>query len=556
MRKPSIFLVTLLFAAALLPSCNKQAGAEPSEGEVQEIVITSPKDGKLELTQGETAKIKYTVLPESAASTAVIEWTSSDSTVVTVKNGKVSSWSEGEATVTATCGKASAEVEVTVNPVSVVSFSLPESVAVYIGYPCEVEDVSVELDPDIDVDDLEATAAALNWDVTEGDESGLNIEINEGKAIFTGLIEGEYAVTVSAKHPKEGSKAETSQTITVYVSDITYRAQFYTRGLKGDEWIPADNTRTEIIWNNLAIKKIFMNCWIPDFQTEDLSISSSNESVGTLVIQKQERPNIELGLDFKGTFGSTDISIIVKDREYNFEHKRNFTLKIDPKGIAGDMVVTAPDGTTIKDGGSYRLAPDSTGVFSINSGYEAKWQITSGAAYATLVHSEGSEYWAPKAKITATSLKGSATVKVTDQAGKSMTFTLNVAKQTFPSDIYIIDDETGEKVELYQEGTSILYAKIEKGKHTYRLSDPNSKGYWTLDHPSSYHEFLSIPKDHYGNSVTVTNNAGTVPIPGADGNYWPYQYPSGTTIQRLYVCDEAGENSLCLALEPQPIKKN
>lgn len=473
MRKPSIFLVSLLFASALLPSCNKQ-GAEPSDVGVEEIVITSPKNGKLELTQGETAKIKYTVLPESAAASAVIEWTSSNPEVATVKNGKVSSWSEGKTTVTATCGKASAEVEVTVDPVPVVSFSVPASMELFTELPYEVE-VSVVLDPDADVEDLEASAAALNWEVS--DEDVLKVEFDEGKAVFTGLKTGKCTVTVSAKSPKEGSEAEKSQTISVTVSELTSRILFYYPSKAFSKQPIPDNS--EIVWNNLLMKRLGIVCNIPDITLEDLSISSSNESVGTLVPTEPKRDpdwesSILLYLDFNGTFGSTDICITVQDREYNLEHKCNFTIKVDPEGIEGEMVVIAPDGTEIKNGGSYRLPPDSTGVFSINSGYEAKWEVTDGSDIISLAHSGGSEYWAPKAEITATSNIGTATVKVTDQAGKSMSFTLKVKKMSFKEEgIYVIDDTTGKKV-----ADTVVMEQYES--RTFHLSDPAVKGYWAF----------------------------------------------------------------------------
>ncbi len=531
MRKPSIFLVSLLFASALLPSCNKQ-GAEPSEVGVEEIVITSPKNGKLELTQGETAKIKYTVLPESAAASAVIEWTSSNPEVATVKNGKVSSWSEGKTTVTATCGKASAEVEVTVDPVPVVSFSVPASMELFTELPYEVE-VSVELDPDADVEDLEASAAALNWEVS--DEDVLKVEFDEGKAVFTGLKTGKCTVTVSAKSPKEGSEAEKSQTISVTVSELTSRISFL-RMAKGGALKPIEEgekiSRDDIYLNMDGKKVLIVSCSIPDFKKEDLSITSSDESIFTLSLAKITEPSegtftIFLTLDFNGTFGSTDICITVQDREYNLEHKCNFTLKVDPKGIEGEMVVTAPDGTEIKNGGSFRLDQGSSGDFSINSGYEAKWEVTDGSDIISLAHSGGSEYWAPKAEITATSNIGTATVKVTDQSDKSMSFTLKVTKPTFPKGIYIVDNSTGQKA------SDLAYVPAGE-EFSFHLSDSASKGIWKITENTDY---FTTSTTQISNSITIKATRDA------------YLLQSSTKIT---VTDESGENVLSLSIAALP----
>lgn len=80
--------------------------------EVESITLDS-NEGKL--TVGNSHTIKATVAPEEVAAETTIEWSSSNEKVATVdSNGKVTAVSSGNATITATAGKESANYEVTV----------------------------------------------------------------------------------------------------------------------------------------------------------------------------------------------------------------------------------------------------------------------------------------------------------------------------------------------------------------------------------------------------------------------------------------------------------
>ena len=95
--------------AVLLAGCKKE---DPDV--VQSIKFTNVDNGRLTLLVGEDFRVKYTVEPASLQETAVLEWTSSKEDVASVRNGRISANEEGKATITATCGNATATISVEV----------------------------------------------------------------------------------------------------------------------------------------------------------------------------------------------------------------------------------------------------------------------------------------------------------------------------------------------------------------------------------------------------------------------------------------------------------
>lgn len=77
---------------------------------VEKVEITSTVK---EVTAGKTITLEATVSPENATNKTVT-WTSSDTTVATVKDGVVTGVKEGKVTITANAGEKTATVEVTV----------------------------------------------------------------------------------------------------------------------------------------------------------------------------------------------------------------------------------------------------------------------------------------------------------------------------------------------------------------------------------------------------------------------------------------------------------
>ena len=175
-----------VIACAAMASCGKEKPG--MDMTVNQILITSPSDGNMKIIQGESERIKYSTVPEEAAGTAVIEWGSDNEEVASVKNGRVTGYAPGDAVITASCGKASAKVNVTVIPVPVTSFKVPASLKVYMNTPVKVN---------VDVAPSSANAASLKWSVDKPEMA--TVSFSEGEAYVNALKTGSFKVTVSSE---------------------------------------------------------------------------------------------------------------------------------------------------------------------------------------------------------------------------------------------------------------------------------------------------------------------------------------------------------------------
>ncbi len=105
----AVSLVCAMACAFGLVACGESSGAET-------VAVESVTLDKTELTLeiGGEETLTATVTPEDATEKTVI-WSSDDTAVVTVENGKVTAVAAGSASVTATSGGKSATCQVTVN---------------------------------------------------------------------------------------------------------------------------------------------------------------------------------------------------------------------------------------------------------------------------------------------------------------------------------------------------------------------------------------------------------------------------------------------------------
>ena len=155
----------------------------------------------LSLAVGESAALTATVKPDDATDKNVA-WSSSDESVASVDNGKVTAIKSGKATISANCGGKTAECAVTVTvPVSSVTLD-KTTLSLAVG---ETATLTATVKPD------DATDKTVAW--SSSDESVASVD--NGKV--TGLKSGKAIVTANSG----GKTAECAVTVTVPVSSVT-----------------------------------------------------------------------------------------------------------------------------------------------------------------------------------------------------------------------------------------------------------------------------------------------------------------------------------------------
>ena len=151
--------------------------------EVTEIVFTNLSTGKKTLTVGEEFKIKWVVVPEQLQETAEIFWETSDRKVAKVKKGVIEAIGPGEATITATSGKAKTSVLVKVDAVQVESLEFPHFIQVYQDATVEVKFNNVEPE--------DASLTTVEWEVETYESGGdATVEADVDCIYVTGTEEG------------------------------------------------------------------------------------------------------------------------------------------------------------------------------------------------------------------------------------------------------------------------------------------------------------------------------------------------------------------------------
>ena len=192
-------------AAVSAVNCNT-----PQPVPVESVSISGDgvKDGKLSLKSGASVQLTATVNPSNATD-KTISWTSSNSSVAKVSDGKVTAVKAGTATITATAGGKTASVVVTVadNPVPVSSVSISGD-GVSNGKLSLKSGASVQLTATVKPDN--ATDRKVTW--TSSDSSVANVMgtgvvtagSKAGTATVTATAGGKSAsvqVTVEAQDP-------------------------------------------------------------------------------------------------------------------------------------------------------------------------------------------------------------------------------------------------------------------------------------------------------------------------------------------------------------------
>ena len=515
-----LYIAVIFLAAAVFSSCDETAEDMEIEPEVSEIVITNPSDGKMELVKDSMVIIRYHVLPQELRDSAVIEWSSSNDTVVTVKDGRVKACAPGNAVISACCGRAKASVKVRVLRIPATSF---ESLDYYVSYVGFTTEIKVGIEPE------KADATSLDWYY---DKELVALSFKDGRAFFTGLKTGICKVSVISDN---GELKHFQLQVREASSRFNVKACSFKNLSDGDE----------CDWDTLMVKNNFYNPYIyislnSDMSVKnDLSITSSNKDFcdvefGYSSYDRQVRYNLKYG----GGFGSSVITVRVKDEFLGIEHKMSFTVKRTKKGIPGEMVVEGYN-IVMKDGGSYKLSISQyKHSFYINSGYLAKWSF-SGDVISDIKFLGGDEFWAAGVEFMANKC-GETTVTVTDQTGKSISFKL-IIYQYAANVKYLIDSETGDWVSKFYipDGSSRDFELSLSGRMKWELADTRYFSIEPLDEVDGYCSKIRIKatKDALGKSTTLR-------ITDMKGHY--------NDIGEVVAALKLDKRQMCICAESEP----
>ena len=121
-------LCAMVCAFGLVACNNNETPNENGNNGTQTVAVESVTLNKTELTLevGDEETLTATVAPDNATNKTVT-WSSSDSAVATVANGKVTAVAAGTATITATADGKSATCTVTVNAPVIVDYTVTET---------------------------------------------------------------------------------------------------------------------------------------------------------------------------------------------------------------------------------------------------------------------------------------------------------------------------------------------------------------------------------------------------------------------------------------------
>ena len=400
--------LTSLLSGFLLNSCQ-----EKDVVEVTEIVFTNLSTGKKTLTVGEEFKIKWVVVPEQLQETAEIFWETSDRKVAKVKKGVVEATGPGEATITATSGKAKTSVLVKVDAVQVESLEFPHFIQVYQDATVEVKFNNVEPE--------DASLTTVEWEVEtyeSGGDATVEADVDciyvtgteEGIVTLYGRVDGvvigHCEIEIRKRIPVE------SVTVTLSKSSVQFGESL--------------TVSTYVSPSNASLKDVNITCSPASYVTVEGNTITAGETAGTVTVYAMA----------DGVTGSAEFEIVAPP----------LTLTIKGEGFG--------------DGNSYNfLSPDtSVGSFPtsaqlvLSANYEgvdlSKAVWTSSNANIVKVDADGmvtgmghgtavvtAEVDDVKATYTVRSVKKSSfEIKLVNYYGKTP-----VSSISTPKNIYIVD---------------------------------------------------------------------------------------------------------------------
>lgn len=466
--------VAVLLSLACAFSCKKEKGGGDT---LEKIYFVDPASASMVLSQGQTGYIMYATVPESAAATAVMEWSSSDTNIAEVFNGQVTAIAPGNTVITVKCGNVSATLDVQVVPIPVTSFSVPKTMSAYMDMPTPIK---------LTVEPAKANAASLEWKSDNPEIAEVVIE--SGKAFVNAKKEGGCKISVT---PYNNSDASQQISVTVYPAIF----KLMRRSISGEssyvEILNDDSFDiTDIVMPTYEGIRCIEMIRLDGDKLLESSVEVNNENSGIVSITKRQRgeSKIILNLEEKSEVGATKVSVSLKEDDNVYT--KTFTITRQKHDFTSDTkICRIYTETPVND--VEEMARNATMEVQMFPAVNAVWTSSNESVAKVVPATSDGTGFSPMAEIRTFGEYGSAEITATDESGEhTRKFTVKVSKASFPAGTKI-GIRVGGKIEPVGESTTIRASYDGRNDEGFCLMDASGNYVttftnfkWTIESPS------------------------------------------------------------------------
>lgn len=466
--------VAVLLSLACVFSCKKEKGGGDT---LEKIYFVDPASASMVLSQGQTGYIMYATVPESAAATAVMEWSSSDTNIAEVFNGQVTAIAPGNTVITVKCGNVSATLDVQVVPIPVTSFSVPKTMSAYMDMPTPIK---------LTVEPAKANAASLEWKSDNPEIAEVVIE--SGKAFVNAKKEGGCKITVT---PYNNSDASQQIEVTVYPAIF----KLMRRSISGEsgyvEILNDDSFDiTDIGMPTYEGIRCIEMIRLDGSSLLESSVEVNNENSGIVSITKRQRSEskVLLNVEEKSEVGAAKVSVSLKENDNVYT--KTFTITRQKHDFTSDTkICRIYTETPVND--VEEMARNATMEVQMFPAVNAVWTSSNESVAKVVPATSDGTGFSPMAEIRTFGEYGSAEITATDESGKNTRkFTVRVSKASFPAGTKICI-RVGGKIEPVGESTTIRASYDGRNDEAFGLMDASGNYLstftnfkWTIESPS------------------------------------------------------------------------
>lgn len=504
--------VAVLLSLACVFSCKKEKGGGDA---LEKIYFVDPASATMVITQGRSEQILYATVPEKAADTAILEWSSDDPSIADVINGLVTAVAPGNTVITAKCGNVTATVDVQVVPIPVTSFSVPKTMSAYMDMPVQIK---LTLEP------AEANAASLEWKSDNPEIAEVVIE--DGKAFVNAKKEGGCKISV---YPYGRSDESKEIAVTVYPAAFKLMRRTIS-GESGYVEIPNEDSFdiTDIGMPSEDGKRSIEMIRVDGSSLLESSVEVYNENSGIVSITKRQRSEskILLMVEEQSEAGAAKISVSLKEDDNVYT--KTFTINRQKHDFTSDTkICRIYTETPVND--VEEMARNATMEVQMFPAVNAVWTSSNESVAKVAPLTVDGTGFSPMAEIRTFGEYGSAEITATDESGKNTRkFTVKVSKASFPAGTKICI-RVGVKIEPVGESTTIRASYDGRNDEAFGLMDASGNYLYTF---TNFKWTIESPSCEC--SLTPVGASGVVVAPISTTTF------SGSKTATLVCTDDAG----------------